>query len=334
MQAVVTGATGFLGKRLVQSLCREGVSVRCVVRRSSNVGGLRDFLGDDWRKVDVARTELTDFSACVDALSGADVVYHAAAGLTGSTSTLFLNTVIPTRVLMDAALEVEVRRFVLISSLGVYGTASLPSGSVLDESSPVEPEPHLRDPYTYSKVVQEQAAWEAWRERRLPLVVVRPGVIFGLERGVLSGRVGVQVGGRLIAMGGGQTLPYTFVENCADAIALAGMEPGLEGEVFNVIDDDPPTAARLLKMLRRAGRRPRTVRVPGALIGGFSGLYEWYHRYSRGQLPGVITRYRSASMWKKLRFTNEKARRQLRWRPEVAFDEAFRRSLQGPDGRQ
>ena len=329
MQAVVTGATGFLGKRLVRSLCREGAFVRCLVRPSSDTGALREFLGPAWRQVEIVRLTLSDRAACVAALAGVDVVYHAAAGLTGSTSTLFLNTVIPTRVLMDAALEAGTGRFVLVSSLGVYGTAALPAGSAIDESSPIEPEPHLRDPYTYSKVVQEQAAWEFHRERELPLVVVRPGVIFGLERGVLSGRVGLQVGGWMVQMGGRQTLPYTFVENCADAIALAGLAQGIEGQAFNIIDDDPPTAVRLMKMLKAAGCRPRTIRIPGGLIGGLSGLYEWYHRYSRGQLPGVITRYRSASMWKKLRFTNERARKHLGWQPVVAFHDAFCRSVSG-----
>ena len=70
---------------------------------------------------------------CQTAVEGMDVVYHAAAGLTGSTAVMFLNTVVPTRKLIDACVEQPVKRFVLVSSLGVYGAAALKRNSVLDE---------------------------------------------------------------------------------------------------------------------------------------------------------------------------------------------------------
>ena len=240
---------------------------------------------------------------------------------------MFLNTVVPTRRIIDAALSNDVRRFVLVSSLGIYGVAGLRTGSLLDESSPVDPSPQLRDPYTYSKVAQEQVAWEAHRERGLPLVVIRPGVIFGEGRDVLSSRVGLKVGPLLLRMGGSQTMPYTYVENCAAALRCAGLAEGVEGEVFNVLDDGLPTGSQLLKMYRRSGRRLRSLWLPRPAIGPVSSLYEWYSRWSQGPLPAVITRYKSDSIWKGVRYTNAKAKSRLGWKPAVGFDEAFRRSV-------
>lgn len=328
MHAVVTGATGFLGRRLVKSLCDDGCAVRCLVRPSSDLSPLRDELGAHWSSIDVRRIDLANANACRAHLEPGDVLFHLAAGLTGSPSTLFLNTVIPTRTLLRAAADADVGRFVLVSSLGVYGTTELRAGHTLTEDSPLEAQPHRRDPYTFSKVVQEHVAHEARDQHRLPLVLIRPGVIFGPGRGVLSSRVGLQLGNLLIRMGGRQTLPYTYVENCAAAIRQAGFADGVVGEAFNVLDDDLPTASQLVRRLARSNRKPRSLWVPGACIGPLSGLYEWYHRYSRGQVPGVITRYRSSALWKPLRYSNAKAKGELGWRPQVSFDEAFERSVQ------
>lgn len=330
MHAVVTGATGFLGRRLVKSLCDDGCAVRCLVRPSSDLSPLRDELGPHWRNIDLRRIDLANADACRAHLDRGDVVFHLAAGLTGSPSTLFLNTVIPTRALLRAAVDADVARFVLVSSLGVYGAAELRAGQTLTEDSPLEAQPHRRDPYTFSKVVQERVAREARDEHRLPLVVIRPGVIFGPGRGVLSSRVGLQFGNLLIRMGGRQTLPYTYVENCAAAIRQAGFADGVVGEAFNILDDDLPTASQLVRQLARVRKKPRTVWVPGPCIGPLSGLYEWYHRRSRGQVPGVITRYRSSALWTPLHYTNAKARRRLNWHPLVPFHEAIDRSL-APD---
>lgn len=328
MNVLVTGATGFLGRRLVYELVAEGWNVRCLLRPSSRVEELRAFIPVVlWDQVEIVRGDLMNTNDCDRALEGIDTVYHVAAGLTGGPAPLFLNTVIPTRRLLEACRKTEPRRFVLVSSLGVYAAASLKKNAVLDETCPVDPQPHLRDPYTYSKVVQEQAAWEAHREHGLPLVVIRPGVIYGPGRGVLSNRIGLSLGGRLLRIGGGRQLPYVFVDHCATALKHAGTAPDVVGEAFNVLDDELPTGRQVLRMYRRAGRRVRSFWLPQCSIGPLSSLYEAYSRWSQGQLPPVITRYRSDSIWKPLRFTNAKARDRLRWQPHLSFEETFRRSL-------
>jgi nucleoside-diphosphate-sugar epimerase len=328
MNALVTGATGFLGRRLVRELTSEGARVRCLVRPSSRVDDLRESLpNSQWDLVDVVRGELMNADDCRRALDGIDTVYHVAAGLTGSSAVLFLNTVVPTRRLIDACLASEIRRFVLVSSLGVYGAAALRRHSILDETCPVDTQPHRRDPYTYSKLVQEQVAWEAHRDRGLPLVVIRPGVIYGPGRGLISNRIGLSIGGTLLRIGSGRKLPYIYVDHCATALRQAGMQPGIIGEAFNVLEDSLPTGRQVLTMYRRAGRKVRSLWLPQLAIGPLSSLYEAYSRWSEGQLPPVITRYRSDSIWKPLEFTNAKARTRLGWKPHLPFEETFRLSL-------
>jgi nucleoside-diphosphate-sugar epimerase len=84
----------------------------------------------------------------------------------------------------------------------------------------------------HSKVAEEAVCWEAHEQGKIKLVVIRPGVIYGRGRGVLSGRIGLQVGCMMVRMGGRQQLPDTYVENCAAGIALAATVPGIEGQAY------------------------------------------------------------------------------------------------------
>lgn len=327
MQVLVTGATGFLGKRLVRSLVRDGHSVRCLVRGTSDVATLHDFVGHEFvSQVEVATGDLMDNEMTRTSLHSCDVVYHCAAGMIGSAATIFLNTVVPTRQFVQTAVEAKVPRFVLVSSLGVYGAGALPRHSKLDETCPVEPKPQLRDNYTFSKVVQEEIVWSAHRQHQLPVVVIRPGVIFGPGRGALSARVGLKVGPLQLRFGN-RLMPYTFVENCADAIKQAGITPSIEGQAFNVLDDDLPTAKQILAAYRQHRKKVPAIWLPQWSVRPLSRLYEGYHHWSKGQLPNVLTDYRTEAFWKPLQFPNDQAKAGLHWQPAVPMAEALRRAI-------
>jgi nucleoside-diphosphate-sugar epimerase len=203
----------------------------------------------------------------------------------------------------------------------------LARNAFLDEECPVDPAGHLRDPYTYSKILQEEIAWEISRAEGLPLVVVRPGVIFGDERGALSHRVGLQLGGLLLRMGGRQRVPFTYVDNCAEAVKLAGLSSGIDGQIFNVVDDDLPTGRQVLRRYRKAGRKFRVVGIPQFATNWLAAFNEWYSARTEQQIPAVLTRYRVQAMWKPLQYSNDRAKQQLGWRPSTSFDEAFKRTM-------
>lgn len=328
--ALVTGGTGFLGRRLVSTLLQEDVRVRCLVRPTSDLETLRNSIPRErLSRLEFVQGDLSDRGAVENALSGMDVVYHLAAALGGSCSTMFLNTVVPSRTLMEAAAVNGVHRFVLVSSLGVYGTGTLRRWGTLDETTPVDPHPEQRDPYSFSKIRQESVAWKLREELGLPLVVVRPGVIYGPGRSVLTSRVGLSLGPLFVRMGGGQTLPYTYVDNCAAAICRAGLTPGIDGEIFNIVDENLPTGRKVLKSLRRYGKAVRSFWVPRGLISPLSAVYAWYSRWSEGQLPPVLSYYKSEAIWKPLRYSNLKARQKLNWTPKISTEEGLKRTILG-----
>jgi nucleoside-diphosphate-sugar epimerase len=319
---LVTGSAGFLGGYVVRRLVGNGRMIRRHARTAVHDG--RDLGG----AVEFVTGDLIDLAACKAAVRGCHVVVHVASSLRGSTSSLFLNNVVAMRRLIAAALNEKVEKFVHISSIAVHGIDHLRRDAVVDERCPLDPCPHLRDPYTFSKIVQEQVAWEAHEKHGLPVTVIRPGVIFGPGRDILAARVGLRLGGVMVRMGGRQRLPYIYVENCAAAIAAAALAPNVSGHSFNVVDDELPTGRRLLRAYRRFGGRVRTIGIPYMAIRPLSWMAERYSSWSQGMIPTVITRYKSDAMWKSLHYSNSRAKELLDWVPETGLQEALRRSLQ------
>ena len=99
----------------------------------------------------------------------------------------------------------------------------LKPGGILDETCPLEDAPQERfDAYGFGKLKQEQMVREYGNRYKLPYVILRPGYVFGPGKKELNGRVGIDTFGLFIQVNGSNPLPLTFVDNCADAIALAG----------------------------------------------------------------------------------------------------------------
>src|SRR5438874_10881692 len=86
------------------------------------------------------------------------------------------------------------------------------------------------------------------------------------------------------------TIPLTYVDNCADAIVLAGLTPGVEGEVFNVVDDDLPSSRRFLRLYKQNVNKFSSIYVPHVCSYALCYLWERYSARSEGQMPPAFTR--------------------------------------------
>jgi nucleoside-diphosphate-sugar epimerase len=325
---LVTGSNGFIGSKVVEILLEYGFSkLRCFVRSSSRLGCLEKTLGefDGSKNVEFVTGDLLSREDCRKAAEGISIIYHLAAGMEKSFAGAFMNSALTSRNLMDAFLQYgQPKRFVNVSSFAVYSTLSLRRGALLDETCPLQDAPQERfDAYGFGKLKQEELVKDYGRKYKLPYVIVRPGYVFGPGKRELSGRVGIGTFGFLIQVNGSNFLPLTFVDNCAEAIVLAGLKANVDGEIFNVVDDELLTGRQFLKAYKKKMKSFRSIRIPYFAGYGLCSLWEKYSKWSKGQLPAAFNRRRCAAEWKGNRYSNQKLKDRLGWKPRVPMGKAM-----------
>jgi len=328
---LVTGAAGFIGCRVVANLLERGFrNLVCFARPSGDLASLQSIIGKKpaGTRVDVVQGNLISREDCAAATKDVGVILHLAAGAgEKSFPDAFLNTVVATRNLLDASLQdARLRRFVLVSSFAVYSNRQKPHGRLLDESCALEPHPERSgEAYCFAKVKQEHLVTEYGKTRGVPYVIVRPGSVYGPGKNGITGRVGMGTFGIFLHLGGSNAIPFTYVDNCAEAIVLAGLVPGVEGEAFNVVDDDLPSSRRFLRLYKKNVRRFRSIYLPHAASYALCYVWEKYSEWSKGQLPPAFNRRKWHANWKKTHYSNEKLKARLGWTPKVSTAEGFRR---------
>lgn len=319
---LVTGATGFLGPRVVGNLlCKGYRRIRCLARPTSNLTRLKNEIDsrDGAGRAEIVSGSLLSREDCSNLVKDVPLIYHLAVAGTKAFSDAFLNSVVTTRNLLDATLEHKcLRRFVNVSSFAVYTNREKPKWRLLDETCPVETHPESRaEAYCYGKVKQDELVIEYGRKHAVPYVIVRPGSVYGPGKDFIPGRVGIDSFGIYLHLGGSNPIPFTYVDNCADAIVLAGLKAGVDSEVFNIVDDDLPSSRRYLRLYLNNVRSFKSIYIPHAVSYLFCYLWEKYSGWSYGQLPLVFTRREWAATWKKTYFSNRKIKDMLGWKPGV-----------------
>lgn len=172
--ALVTGAAGFIGRHLIRRLLADGKTVRCLVRKTSNLDHL------PVSAAELHYGDVTDSQTLAGMAKDVSVVYHLAAlghvsAITEDAYRRFhMVNVQGTRNLIEECLQWTVRKFVHVSSVAAMGVID---GETTDETTPPQPV----TPYERSKLESEQAALRYWQEKQFPVVVVRPSMVYGPE---------------------------------------------------------------------------------------------------------------------------------------------------------
>jgi nucleoside-diphosphate-sugar epimerase len=328
---LVTGSNGFIGTSVVENLLGRGFgNLRLFVRPSSKLEKLKSVLGKfpAGKNAEIVAGDLLAREDCKTAAREVAVIIHLAAGFDKAFAGAFMNSALATRNLIEAFLELgQPKRFVNVSSFAVYSNLKMERHALLDENSPLEDAPQERyDAYGFGKLQQEKIVRHYGKNCRLPFVILRPGMVYGPGKSELSGRVGINTFGFFIHLGGGNELPLTFVDNCAEAVVLAALKPGVDGETFNVVDDEKMTSREFLAARKSAGPF-FSVCVPYPLAKLGSGWWENYSKKSGGQLPPVFNRRRAAAEWQGNRYSNQKLHDRLGWKQKVPLADAMKSFL-------
>jgi len=323
---LVTGAGGFVGSKVVELLLEYGfTNLRCLIRSDRNIAVLNQLAETANANVEIIKGNLLSREDCLNAAKNAAVIYHLAAGTDKTFPGCFLNSVVTTRNLLDAAVsEPALKRFVNISSIAVYSNEKIRRGGLIDEGCEVDAKMLERhEPYAYGKMKQDEIVLKYARERNFPCVIVRPSVVFGPGKAKITDRIGTNTFGIFLHLGLSNTIPLTYVDNCADAIIRAGLIKEIDGHIFNIVDDDLPSSRKFLKLYKRKVRAFFTIPVPYPTWLLFNYLWERYSRWSDGQLPPVFNRRSCAVYWKGNTYSNKKAKEMLGWQPRLAMNDAL-----------
>lgn len=325
MRCLVTGAGGFLGRRVIASLQREGHEAVALVRDPAARAAAGWGEGVDVRVADL-REPLDP-----ELIGDADAVLHLAAVSSGPEEEQFAGTVATTERLLEAVVAAGTRRVVLAGSMSVYDwTAAV---GAVDERTPLAADLYRRDGYAIAKTWQERVLVAAAERSGFEAVVLRPGFIWGPGR-IDNAGIGQAVGATYISFGRRRRLPLTYVENCADAFVRGAEAEGIAGRVVNIVDGDEVRVAEYARYVVECDPGlERVLALPGPVASGLVRLVAAtaYRGLGRGaRLPSLFIPARFDARFRDLRFPSDVARDALGWGPAVSFGEAMRRSRPQP----
>ena len=224
--ALVTGATGFIGGRLVEKLVERGTRVRALVKNFGNASRISRF------RLDMCPGEITDAAALDQAVRGSDVVFHCAHDFSDPR-----HNIEGARLLADACVRQGVRRLVHVSSISVY--EPLPDGD-LDEQSASEP---CGWTYPDNKLAVEEFLLGQSREGGVPTVVLQPTIVYGpFSRPWTLAPVSKLRNGRVVLPSDRDGLcSAVYIDDVVDALLLAAERDAAVGERFLISGPDSVT---------------------------------------------------------------------------------------------
>jgi nucleoside-diphosphate-sugar epimerase len=324
---LVTGAAGFIGAKVVETLLSNGYhNLRCFVRPTSKIVPLKKII-EEFTESNVCIIEgnLLSQDDCEKSTKDVSLIYHLAAGVDKSFPGSYLNSVVTTRNLLDSIVEKSIiKRFVNVSSFAVYSNLNLSRRDLLDESCDIhDPPDQINDAYTFSKIKQDELLKEYAKKFNISYVIVRPTTVFGPGKSFIPYRVGINTFGFFLHIGRSIHVPLTYLDNCAEAVVLAGLKKGIDGEVFNIIDDALPTSRKYLKLFKKYVKSFRSYYVPYWVAYLFCHYWEKYSDWSEGQLPPLFNRARCSTFWKGNKYSNDKLKSMLGWEPKIPMEKAL-----------
>jgi 2-alkyl-3-oxoalkanoate reductase len=327
--SLVTGSSGFLGTTVVEHLCAAGTPhVRCFVRPTGNRSKLEQIrIKFPATTFEFIEGNLLSLSDAMAATQGVDSVYHLAAQKKGPAPSIFANTVITSRNLLEGITKQGVRRVVLASSICVYALSKLPRNAVVTEDTELEANPERRDVYTFTKVKQELLFQQYRRRHAFELVILRPSFIYGEGADLVPSRAGLRLGNLIFEIAGRNQLPLVHVTDCAKAFALAGDGQVVPEGSYNIVNDELPSVAEYLSLYQSFSPSTFRMKLPFFLAMPLSFLLEDYHAHSKGQIPAVLTPYRLKAGWGGHIFSNQKLKR-VGWTPSVSTRDGLLRTLE------
>ena len=304
----MTGAGGFIGSHLVETLTGRGARVRAFVRYNSrNDPGLLKMLpAERLACVEVVGGDLRDLSAVKAAMQGVSHVFHLGALIAIPYSYLHPAEVVEANVIgtlnmLLAARELGVERLVHTSTSEVYGTAlRIP----IDESHPLQGQ----SPYSASKIGADKLAESFFLSYNLPVVTLRPFNTFGPRqsaRAVIPALISQALTQNTVRLGNlDSRRDFTYVSDTVAGFLRVAQTPGVEGQTMNLGTGVEIRIGDLVEKIFAMADHPIQVEIDPTRL-----------RPEKSEVQRLIS-------------DNRLALEKIGWRPQVSLDEGLRRTYE------
>ena len=257
-RVAVTGATGFLGRYIVDVILKRGAHVIGVVRNPDRVPDLAR-QGVEMRKADLAERD-----RLVEGFMGADAVVSNAALFSirnRNWQDHHRANIIGTTNVFEAIASARVKRVVHVSSVAVYRGHAKPKVTENHPQLSEQTRRGLTNAYAISKALSEQLAWRLAKQHALELTTVRPCAIYGAFDPNFMAVFKRLAGFPITIYPAFTRIPLVYAGDVAEAIALALENPVAVGKAYNITGDDR-TVWEFATAWKRAGGRAALAMLP------------------------------------------------------------------------
>ncbi|MGO9599609.1 MAG: NAD-dependent epimerase/dehydratase family protein [Isosphaeraceae bacterium] len=322
-EILILGGTGFIGQELARQFVTAGKQIRLLVR---DPGRLPEDLMSP--QVEIVTGDLLRTDDLQRAIAGSRFVYHLARANVTTWSEYQSQDIEVTRHVAELCLRNEVKRLFYTGTIDSYYAGA--SAGTITEKTPLDPRIAWRNLYARAKAASEQILMAMHRERGLPVVIFRPGIVIGQGASPLHWGIGMwswnavcQVWGQ-----GRNPLPLVLVEDVARALTEAMDAPGIEGESFNLVAETDLTAMDYLAALEKeAGVSFQKVNTsPWKFYA--TDMVKWIVKQLVRHPDERRPSYRDwETRTQRARFDCTKARTVLNWNPTCERKEIIRRGI-------
>jgi predicted dehydrogenase/nucleoside-diphosphate-sugar epimerase len=261
-RVLVTGGTGFLGRKVAAGLRMLAYPVRVPARTipafSKRVPGV------EYVKADLA-DPLPSY-----VMDGIRVIVHCAAETAGNKEAHERNSVLATRNILEAASAANVGRFIHISSIAVLKSSREMRGPV-DESTPLDLDNEGRGPYVWGKAESERLLGKFAKGLGVDVRIIRLGPLVDFNDYAPPGRLGREVGRLFVCMGNRrEKLSVCDIETAANVIRYYVERFEESPPILNLVEPDAPSRKELFEKMKKIRPDLRPIFVPGFLVKSIS----------------------------------------------------------------
>lgn len=325
MKVLLTGGTGFIGKRLLAKLVEKGYEVKVLVRSKESEQKISHF------PVQIVQGDITEPDSLFQAVQGVDIIYHLAAyahpSLIQPYSLYEKINVQGTKNILEAACQSKVKKVLIMSSIAATGPSS--DGSPLHEKSNRKPITN----YGKSKAAIEDMALSYFQEKNLPVVIIRPPFVYGIGDKdwvgffIMIKTGGVPLLGLPFAGDHKNLLDFCYVDNLVQGLVQAAESEKTSGEIYFLSDNHPYTIQEIILAVAQALGIPYPKKFwPKWFAFFLAGILQTLGKVFHFEPPLAIkdVKWMTSNYWI---CTSSKARKDFGYKPEIELQEGIKRTI-------